>query len=656
MDSAAQPAALRTQGVQKGWQGKQVPVGQSAKQTQNIGQQDNAPPATQSSLPAITVPRGGGAIRGIGETFELNAITGTATASIPIATSQARSSISPQLTLSYDSGAGNGNFGFGWQVQVPSITRRTDKGLPRYQDGDESDLFILSGSEDLLPVLEPDHNGRWTRVELKTHDSNGNFTVRRYRPRVEASFSRIERWTNSESGDIHWRSITRDNVTSIFGDNDNSRIFEPNDRLRVFTWLVSQTYDDKGNVMNYVYKSENSDGVDLSKAHENLRTERSRSANRYPKRIKYGNRRSRLTDNFNLQDEPWMFEVIFDYGDHDELTPSIHESQPWPARSDPFSTYRPTFELRTYRLCQRVLMFHNFPEEKNVGYGCLVSSLDLKYRDACGENHPPSLGSAIASFITSVTRTSYERVCGGTGYLSKSLPPVEFNYTQARITDEVKDIDSDSLENLPIGLDNSMYVFQDLNGEGVSGILCRQGGAFFYKPNIGHAKFGTVESIPEIPSLFTSPGPSQQWLDLAGDGDMSLVQFDGERPGFYKRNMEMPRGWEGFRTFSSLPNISWQDPNLKLVDLRGTGLADVLIVNEEIFTYFPSCAEDGFGFPEYWRPPLDEDAGPRLLLSDGVETLYLSVRDLRFFQSFKKRNCLLPQKPVNRQIDLSDFL
>ena len=38
-------------------------------------------------------------------------------------------------------------------LSLPSITRKTDKGLPRYQNDDDSDVFILSGAEDLVPVL-----------------------------------------------------------------------------------------------------------------------------------------------------------------------------------------------------------------------------------------------------------------------------------------------------------------------------------------------------------------------------------------------------------------------------------------------------------------------------------------------------------------------
>src|SRR5437868_5698602 len=113
------------------------------------------------SPPAVSLPRGGGAIRGIGEKFAANPVTGTGSMSVPISTSPGRSGFGPQLALSYDSGAGNGPFGFGWSLSLPSITRKTDKGLPQYQDADESDVFILSGAEDLVPVYRQDPDGTW---------------------------------------------------------------------------------------------------------------------------------------------------------------------------------------------------------------------------------------------------------------------------------------------------------------------------------------------------------------------------------------------------------------------------------------------------------------------------------------------------------------
>jgi hypothetical protein len=134
------------------------PVAQSSKDTaaQDITPSPGSDAATEaaagqsgstSSVPSISLPKGGGAIRGIGEKFAANPVTGTGSLNVPIATTPGRSGFGPQLSLSYDSGAGNGPFGFGWSMSLPSITRKTDKGLPMYQDADESDVFILSGAD-----------------------------------------------------------------------------------------------------------------------------------------------------------------------------------------------------------------------------------------------------------------------------------------------------------------------------------------------------------------------------------------------------------------------------------------------------------------------------------------------------------------------------
>ncbi len=90
-----------------------------------------------------------------GEKFAANPATRTGTASVPIATSPGRSGFGPQLSLSYDSGAGNGPFGFGWSLSLPQISRKTEKGLPQYNDAFESDVFMLSGSEDPAANLGP---------------------------------------------------------------------------------------------------------------------------------------------------------------------------------------------------------------------------------------------------------------------------------------------------------------------------------------------------------------------------------------------------------------------------------------------------------------------------------------------------------------------
>jgi len=82
------------------------------------------------AAPSISLPKGGGAIRGIGENFSAHPVTGTASMTVPITVSPGRSNSPPQLLHSHDSGSGNGPFGLGWSLSLPGITRKTDKGLP----------------------------------------------------------------------------------------------------------------------------------------------------------------------------------------------------------------------------------------------------------------------------------------------------------------------------------------------------------------------------------------------------------------------------------------------------------------------------------------------------------------------------------------------
>src|SRR4029450_9591764 len=64
-------------------------------------------PNRTSSPPAITLPKGGGAIRGMGEKFAANPVTGTGSMTVPITTSPGRSGFGPQLGLSKQDGDGN---------------------------------------------------------------------------------------------------------------------------------------------------------------------------------------------------------------------------------------------------------------------------------------------------------------------------------------------------------------------------------------------------------------------------------------------------------------------------------------------------------------------------------------------------------------------
>src|SRR5207237_5544453 len=128
-----------------------------------------------------------------------------------------------------------------------------------------------------------------------------------------------------------------------------------------------------------------------------------------------------------------------------------------------------------YRLCQRVLMFHRFPAAPptpavtGFATSCLVRSTNFTYSY---EENPRDAQNPIFSYLLSVTQTGYKR--RGPGYVARSLPPVELEYTQPVVDETVRDVDGASLENLPIGLDGVRYQWVDLDGEGLSGVLTEQ--------------------------------------------------------------------------------------------------------------------------------------------------------------------------------------
>jgi len=600
--------------------------------------------------PSISLPKGGGAIRGVGDKFAANPVTGTGGMSVPIATSQGRSGFGPQLSLSYDSGAGNGTFGFGWSLSLPAITRKTDKGLPQYRDAEDSDVFILSGAEDLVPFLVQNAQGAWEREKLFVRTVNGfNYRVCRYRPRIEGLFARIERWTNTlDATDIFWRSISKDNITTWYGKTPESRISDPANQSRIFSWLICQSHDDKGNVIVYGYKREDSArifedtlGNALVKAHERNRTTGSRSAQRYLKRIRYGHRAPYFP--VLKADAPWpepqdaiapdgskswLFEIVFDYGEHDTHSPTPGETGKWLARSDSFSSCRAGFELRTYRSCQRVLMFHHFPGETGVGRDCLVRSTDFTYSN---ERDSTDARNLIYTFLRAVTQTGYRRNNGA--YDSRSFPPVEFEYTEPMVQEVVEEVDPQSLENLPVGMDGNAYRWTDLHGEGIPGILTEQAGAWFYKRNLSpipdkmpggrevmKAKFSPLETVSFKPNVSVSGGV--EFMDLAGDGQPDVVVMEGPTPGLYEH--DEAEGWQFFRSFTSRLNLDIRDPNVRFVDLDGDGHADVLITEDDTLVWHASLAEDGFGPSRRVAQALDEENGPRVVFGDGTQSIYLA--------------------------------
>jgi RHS repeat-associated protein len=493
-------------------------------------------------------------------------------------------------------------------------------------------VFILSSAEDLVPELKAREAG-WETVESQRE----GYCVRRYRPRIEGPFARIERWTRVSDGDVHWRSISKDNILTFYGLDSESRICDPENPSHVFSWLICQSYDAVGNAILYEYAPENDHGVDLARANERNRRH---AAHRYLRRIRYGNRRPVLLDpelpsfrrshatRYELENAGWMFEMVLDYGgeryrehspdDRGQVFVQVEAAQGdflGPVRADPFSSYRAGFEVRTYRLCRRVLMFHSFPHELGADR-YLVRSLEFHY-----EEKP------FGSFLRRAVQSGFRRDSDGR-YFKRSLPALEVEYSASPLENtgeldyDVREVEGDSLANLPAGADSASYRWADLDGEGISGILSEQANAWFYKPNVGQGRFGRTEVVSPKPSFSGINEGSVQLMDVAGDGNLDLVDLAPSAAGFYERTFDA--GWQAFRPFAHLPVRDWKDPNLRFVDLTGNGIADVLITEDDAILWHPSKLLYGYGDAIRVHAPDDEERGPRIVFADGTQTIFLA--------------------------------
>ncbi len=184
--------------------------------------------SSSSISQVISLPKGGGAVKGLGETFAPDLHTGTGNFTVPIILPPGRNGLEPGLSLSYSTGQGNGPFGLGWALGIPGVARTTSRGVPQY---DGTDVYVLSGSEDLVPLSPV--AGRPPR----------------YRPRTEGVFARIEQPT--QSGHRFWIVSGKDGQVSQYGTQkptgapadwrDPAALVDPARSDRVFAWKLTET-------------------------------------------------------------------------------------------------------------------------------------------------------------------------------------------------------------------------------------------------------------------------------------------------------------------------------------------------------------------------------------------------------------------------------
>lgn len=513
----------------------------------------------------------------------VNPQMGAATTSVQIPLSAGRNGFQPQLSLGYSSGSGNSVFGMGWALQgLPVLGLSLKDGYPKY---DGTDKFAFNGQE-LVPWLETKGDG-WNQRT----DETSAFYINYYRAVNDTFFTRFEKWVDKSDQKVHWRVHSTDNQVMLFGANtdDSTKVFDKENPTNIFQWLLEAQYDNWGNSIRYEYKAEDLINVEGSPSFERNRVlKRGFNAQRYLKRIHYGNQIPEYPNQVAYSSQKWLFEVVFDYGDQERDNLPYHNTFDtiWHARPDAFSSYIAGFEQRTYRLCQRILMYHHF-EELGTG-STLVGNMQLNHDER-----------AEGSVLKAIGYTGYKRTMSDT-YDSKSFPQTIFDYTIPEVASSFESTTEQSNSNIPIGLNGLNYKWTDLYGEGLPGILYESNTAWYYKPNLGNGNLGQQQLVMQKPS---SNFGGYALSDFDGDGNLNVVVLQGRESGYFEYNRDKEI-WNGFTPFMKAPSIRQLDVNTQLIDLTGDGRSDIVTTEADRTIWYPSEGKEGFGHPIQISKPI----------------------------------------------------
>ncbi|AOI68874.1 SpvB/TcaC N-terminal domain-containing protein [Burkholderia ubonensis] len=517
---------------------------------------------TSVTVPSLTLPKGGGAMTGIGDTLGQVGASGMAAISLPLPVSAGRG-YAPGLTIDYSSGAGNSPFGIGWLLALPTIRRRTNRGVPRY-DGGPDDEFV--GPNDDVLVAERDAHGATVTTTVTHYGAKAlgtTYRVTRHFPRIEGSFDRIERWQGEHATDDFWLVHGANGQLHCFGKTAAARVADPGQPAQIAEWRIEESVNPFGEHLYYRHVAENADGVTADNE-----AKRDHSANRYLAEVFYGNRIAAadlyLWDRDDASGVGWLFSIVLDYGERgvDFDTPPPYTAprgHTWPLRADSFSRYQYGFEVRTHRLCRQVLLFHHFPDELKRDH-TLVRRLLLTYREF-----------AVLSQLTQARILAYED--DGT---VRSLAPLEFGYST---------FDPNALaggyrifDGVPRLNDGVHYQMVDLYGDGLPGVLFRHGTGWRYRAPIraetgtDDVAYGEWQTLPAVPSM----QPARLALmDIDGDGRLDWLVAQPGMNGYFSFNEG--NQWSDFVPFNALPP-EFLHPQAQLADLVGAGLSDLALI------------------------------------------------------------------------------
>jgi RHS repeat-associated protein len=463
---------------------------------------------------AMSPPAGNGSAPGFGEAFSLDLNTGQASYAIDLTLPEGTAGWHPKLKLEYQQNGGVSPFGVGWQMPVRSIDRGLDFGA-----ADTGAERVLGDGQELIET------------------SPGE-----YRAQVESAFTRYRR--DGEGWIVEERTGARHEL----GTSATHRVVDKGDPSRVVTWLLARSLDTSGNEIAYEWE----------------------------------------------QDEGWPYLTSVTYASY--AARLTYEQRP-----DVWRNGRAGFLRTLARRCTGVELHVTTP-----GGDRLVRRWALGYQEAAFTG---------ASLLESVQLASFGPATDGTGDVVR--PAQRFRYSELDPTSwRARFVEHDA-DSPPPPLTEPDCVMTPLTEGALPGVLQARGGRFAYWPNDGAGGFAPGRPLTSVPATLGLRRSGLELLDIDGDGRIDLlVGVGGREPRGYYTHGERD-GWERFVAYPPARQAvpPFELGAARLADTDGDGRVDALTSVGRAYALWRNEGEGGWAQPTV-EAMGDGETGPDASLGD----------------------------------------
>jgi len=474
----------------------------------------------------LSTPQGGGAIGGLGESFQPNFNLGTGSYMVPLECPSGFRQATPRISLAYSTAGSQGPFGFGWAVPIISIRRSTSSGIVNYHDNNS---FLLG--DKVIKHVEG----------------------QRYRPLVDESFQKIKKL------DDGWEITNKDGRKYRLGVTAQGQILAPEEE-KVFAWLLEEEIDTTGNVIRYNYRRD--------------------EGNLYLEEIDYAIYRI----SFHYEGRP---DILSDRKSGQNILTKLRCNRISFHRTDIepnlLREYHLTYQQSSFAkhsLLSNVTLRGYSYEKTEAGLQTHTQSapgLDFEYTDFNPSQR--KLKTFQTNADTPPLPGKYN--CEVVDLDGFGLPGiVQANRTTSRFWSNLSGewLPSRRLKSFPkaASINRHDVRLADMNGNSRADVLVSHGSINGYYPGIGKEGWDKPVLYKEGPN-FNVRDPQVRFMDANGDGAVDTLRSSRSHLTLFRHDHK--KGWDPHpralprkNDETNFPQVDFRDPRVRMADMTGDGM------------------------------------------------------------------------------------